>query len=267
MNLGRHAGTGMLVIVCLASSAYAENEVAIPDADPADVKAVRELGTVLHDGKNHYLVFPGPHPEVGGAMFYGDGKTFYKISSDHSGGDVTREAHWAIFDERRGLDGWRSDLMILDGAYSITCRTKDNVIALPALPPADARKLLAKAAFKLERMDRRPYAMGRDGTTYYYVDAAAQPKDNSDFRLYVGKRGALKRLKLKNIAKDSEGVVLNAKEGSLRSTNDPETLTWVPKPAKKIELTVLRIVENPDLIFNELGVYNGKRFGVPCDDM
>lgn len=157
--------------------------------------------------------------------------------------------------------------MLDNGAFTMRCRTEDKATAMTALPAADARKLLATAVFKERRMDRRAFALGRDGSTYYYVDMAMRPAHNTDFRIYVGKRGAAKRLKLKHIASDSAGTVLVAKEGSLRITTDPIALQWSPKPANKVALLAVAIDDNPELIYNELGVYTGKPFGVPCDDM
>jgi len=114
-------------------------------------------------------------------------------------------------------------------------------------------------------MDRDAYALGRDGTTYYYVDRAASPREQG-LPGHVGKRGAMKQLKLKDIASDSSGTVFTSKTGTLRFGN-PLSLTWAPKPAKPIALSVLPIDANYELVYRELGVYTGKRFGLPCDDM
>ena len=254
------------------SSARADKgeRVDIPDAAPEDAKAARDVGLVLHDGNGHYLAFTLSDPTAGDTdthrLFYGDGKTFYRVKSDRNVSGVGL-VEWPIADARRGLDGWRSQLMFDHGTFTMRCRTEDGPTPLIAVPTADARKLLAKAVFKERRMDRRAFALGRDGSTYYYVDLAVRPANNTDFRLYLGKRGAAKRIKLKHSATDAEGTVLVAKEGSLRITADPLALQWSPKPSKKVALAVVTIEDNPELIFEELGVYTGKPFGVPCDDM
>jgi hypothetical protein len=273
----RHAVTVMLM-VCAVSSARADKAESsdVPDADPEDAKAARDVGAVITDGKGHYLAFTGPDPAPdplngvsdGRKIFYGDGKAFYLVEvhglfSDQGVGT------WWISDWRTGPDPSKSALIRKQGAYSMTCRTKDNVIALTPLSSVDARKLLAKAAFKERRMDRQSFALGRDGTTYYYVDVARRPEVNSDYRLYAGKRGAMKRLKLKRIDSDTDGVVLATKEGVLRIkiTKKPTALSWAAKPSKQVDLTLVPTDINTELTYSELGVYAGKPFGVPCDDM
>lgn len=269
----------VMLVVCTASSARADkpdktDDAAVPDTDPADAKAARDVGTLLTDGKGHYLAFTGPDPDpVDGAhderkIFYGDGKVFFLVEVGEFGWS-SGIGEWSISDGRSSQEGWRSTLRRKHGAYSMTCRSKDNPTVLTPLASADARKLLAKAAFKERRLQRKAFALGRDGTTYYYVDNARRPDENSDFRLYVGKRGGMKRLKIKHINNDTDGVLLTAKEGTLRITVKPKptALSWGAKPSKQVGLTLVPTESNSELIYNELGVYTGVPFGVPCDDM
>lgn len=265
MDRGRHALIGMLVVGCLASRARAEKEAPVPDIAAEEAKALRAKGVLLHDGKQHYILMASPDPVTGTAMFYGDGKTFYRLLIDVAANDRT-ERSWAIVDERRGRHGWMSELSRKDGAYAVTCRSTEDETTLTMLPESDGRALLAKAAFKERLMDRRPYLLGRDGTTYYYADVASTPED-TDYRLYVGKRGAMKRLKIKHIASDSDGLVLTVPQGTLRYRIDPEEASWTAKAKKPVVLSFVDLLQNGELIYNELGVYVGKRFGVPCDDM
>jgi len=269
MDRWRHAVTVMLAAGWLASSAHAKEAPApdLADADAGEAKAARESGLVIHDGKGHYLVFGAPDPTTtkdNGILFYGDGATFHRVISEFAHDPKTRT--WAIRDHRMGLEADRSKLVHENATFTMTCRDATSTTVFTPLPAAAARKLLAKAAFKVTRMDRDAYALGRDGTTYYYVDRAASPPGNKDFRVYVGKRGAMKQLKLKDIASDSSGTVFTSKTGTLRFGN-PLSLTWAPKPAKPIALSVLPIDANYELVYRELGVYTGKRFGLPCDDM
>jgi len=262
----------MLAVAWLASTAQAKEATTpqLADANAEAAKAARETGLVIHDGKGHYIVFGAPDPVAASAearaiLFYGDGKTFHEVFAKTIGRENS-VGTWAIQDHRTGPDLDRSKLVVQDGTYTMTCRDEASTTALTALPAADARKLLAKAAFKVTRMDRDAYALGRDGTTYYYVDRAMSPKGNKDFRVYAGKRGAMKRLTLKDLASDSSGTVFVSKTGTLR-VGKPLALTWTPRQGKPIELAVLPIDANYELVYRELGVYTGKRFGLPCDDL
>ena len=272
MDRRRHALAGMLAVGWLAGAAHAKEapptEAAVPDAEVADVKAAREVGAVLTDGKGHYVVVGVLAPTPGApfkrtVMFYGDGITFHQV--DVSAAHDEKQSTWTIRDERMGLEPGRSSLLLRDRTYTVMCG--DATTALTQLPAAEAGKLLAKAAFKRERMDRVAHALGRDGTTYYYVDRALRPAKGPDFRVYAGKRGALKRLVIKNVAADAQGTVFTAKSGTLRVTTEPLSLAWGAKPAKQIALTALPIESNLELVYRELGVYAAKRFGVPCDDL
>jgi len=277
MNLARHVATVLVVLGGLAGMASAKDKVTadpeIPAADASKIKMARENGLVIHDGKGHYLVFtsqePGREKSEQRAVFYGDGTTFYRVfvkgfRSDNDASST--RAQWNILDERFGPLLELSTLTLRNQVYTMTCRERTGTTELKPLAPADARALLEKATFKTYRMDRRAYAVGRDGTTYYYVDVAI-PENSTDFRVYVGKRGAMKLLKITDQAVDSKGVVFSSKVGTLRITTLPLALRWAVTPKKQVELSTLPIESNLELIYSELGVYAGKKFGVPCDDL
>ena len=139
MQTRRHVLVGLVVAVSTAAH-----------ADPAaDIRAARDSGLVVHDGKGHYIVFGVADPAAGDLselVFYGDGKTFYRQRIFSSETDPTlQERVWSILDDRMGMDRDRSKLAIEKGVYSMRCR--DVKTPLTALDPKDARKLLAKAAF------------------------------------------------------------------------------------------------------------------------
>lgn len=269
MDVRRHAVRYLLAITCLVSSAHAGDES--HDADASEVKVVRESGAVIHDGKGHYLAFiasdlAADHGEARRIMFYGDGTTFYRVVVKAYSSE-TGMATWSILDERTGLNLQRSQLVRKDSTFTMNCHSTDAATPMTPLPAAEARTLLARAAFQKTRMDRAAYALGRDGTIYYYVDVASRSADNTDFRVYTGKRGAMKLLKVKHVAADSKGAVFTSKLGTLRVSVRPTTLTWAVKPSKEVKLSVLPLETNLELVYSELGVYTGKAFGVPCDDM
>jgi len=147
-----------------------------------------------------------------------------------------------------------------NGAWTITCGDKVSPVA--PMEPKAARVVLAKATFRSMLLDRDAFALGRDGTTYYYVDSefADAPKD---FRLYIGKRGAMKRQKIKDTAGDQGGHVFTTALGKLEVTTKG-ALTWQVK-GKPLALTAVPIDPNLSLVYSDLGVY-GTKFGLPCDD-
>jgi hypothetical protein len=258
----RLAGVG-LVLIGLVAPAAAE--------DSDEVKAIRTSGLVLTDGKNHYFAFPvaehpktwpDSEPDVNQIYYFGDGKTFHKVAvSSYESSAFKHSRSWQNIDRRfaRG-----SRLTFLDGEYAMECGAKTT--RLTAVAPVSARKLVSKAAFVPPRPWRREVALGRDGTTYYYVDKA-QFDDESDYRLYIGKRGAMKLQKLVGSAVDTGGIVLSTKAGSARIVFAPAfTITWETK-TKTVDLVEISIEENLALIYDGLGVHTGKRFGVPCDDL
>jgi hypothetical protein len=103
---------------------------------------------------------------------------------------------------------------------------------------------------------------------YYYVDALRE----SDYglRLYVGRQGAMKLLKLKELVSDSEGDIFFTARGKLRIDGDyyarSRRATWI-RGKRREELLVLPPGQNLELIYKKLGVYKGVRFGTPCDDL
>jgi hypothetical protein len=259
----------MVAMIGLCAPAFADEE-GRSEVTPAMVTAIRERGLVLTDGKDHYIAFQSADPvsEKGAlraVMFYGDGKVFHRmlVKALMVNG---RFSWWGMTDERMGLEQDRSKLELKGGTYTVTCRDPAGTTTMTVVPSADARKLLAKATFDRPGMDRSAFALGRDGTTYYYVDRAIGSPENPDYRFYLGKRGAMKLQKVKSLAADDKGTVFTTKAGSLRVTvPGAASMSWTTK--KTVTLTSIPIEANLELVFSELGVYAGKKFGVPCDDM
>ena len=253
-----------LIAVVLAVSTVAH-------ADPAEeIRAVRDVGLVIHDGKGHYIAFGTADPatpvsNMSDVIYYGDGKTFYRQPLKGAASNTFHEGQraWEILDERMGLQLDKSKLEF-DKEYKMTCR--DNETPLRVLDPKEARKLLAKATFKPVRMDRVAQMLGRDGTTYYLVDSTRRTPTPTDWRVFVGKRGSLKQLKLKDVAADADGQVFTTSSGLLKVNAKTQAMSWEPKPGKQVALSSVPIERNLPLVYGELGVYtNG--FGVPCDDL
>ena len=115
--------------------------------------------------------------------------------------------------------------------------------------------------------DRVPHALARDRSgTYFYVDRGNTEATAKDFRLYRGRRGAVKQLDMQDVVSDSEGEVFESRTGALRLIVDRDEALWIRGKARDV-LKALPLGENLGLIFNELGVYLGRELGTPCDDL
>ncbi|MAQ15655.1 MAG: hypothetical protein CMN30_12785 [Sandaracinus sp.] len=152
-----------------------------------------------------------------------------------------------------------------DGAScSLTCGERETEWTL--LPRAEARTILTSAESKPAPFDRAPYALARDRRgIYYYVDRGNTPETRNDFRVYRGRRGQMELLQMQDIVSDSEGQIFATASGSLRFLVDNEGAHWVENERPK-ELRRVPIEDNYQLIMEQLGIYMGQRFELPCDD-
>jgi hypothetical protein len=242
--------------------------IEVPKTDKAQM-------AVCTDGKSHYVVI-GPHDKYIHQLYYGDGKSFSMIGPHPSGmitgGDFEDPRFFAPTHNEsfRGID-WRVVSSVDWDRDNKTCslRCGTRTTPLTVMPAADARKVLEAGTFRKAVWGRDPYALARDDRgTYYYVDRGNTDATRNDFRVYVGKKGALKLQKMKDVASDSEGEVYSTASGDLRlitSHQKPE-FTWV-EGGKEQKLVVLPVRQNLNLVYTTLGVYAGQRLGTPCDDI
>jgi hypothetical protein len=128
------------------------------------------------------------------------------------------------------------------------------------VPDDKAKPILDKAQFMSTAFIRRPHLLARDDSgVYYYVDVIRKEYGGKGYRVFVGKKGAMKQRPLTDIATDSAGDVFATKTGDLRMVKDntegKQTITWV-KGEKRIQLSFLDTDVNSQLIFKDLGVYS-----------
>lgn len=248
------------------------------DPPPAAIEvdaADRAKMAVCTDGKSHYVAI-APHERVTHQLYYGDGKNLSLVLSD-AGGMMPgtdffepRYVNPTANDNFRGLDMRVFSSVDYDADHQ-TCalRCGTRKVDLKLLPAADGKKLATGAAFHKSPRTREAYALARDDHgTYYYVDHGNTAETKNSFRVYVGKKGALKLQKMKDIASDSEGEVYSTVTGDLRliTSRQKQEFTWI-QGGKETHLVALPIQQNAELIYTTLGVYTGQRFGTPCDDM
>ena len=273
-----------LVALALEGAAYAGEAPPWGKAENLGDRMTLEKTAVCTDGKNHYVVV-APNDKQSTQLYYGDGKTFYRVPLPPwvlSGDNFFEPRFFAKTKNSsfRGLD-MRMFATVDYDAKKATCSAScgERKTDLTILGE-DAKKtmLLGKATFEPPLHKRAPHHLARDeGGRYFYVDKGATPDTEKNFRLFVGPKGAMKLQKMTNAVADTEGEIFTTKTGSLRYVTDRKNPpTWI-QGKKKLTLTVVPIegtdeksgepINNYQLIYNELGVYLGEKLGNPCDDL
>lgn len=250
------------VLVGSVSTAAAE-----PAPRPVDVKALKAKAIVLADALGGiYVVFRGDDAKV----FYGPNAKAvhaqYIVSSSSDGEGGWEFGTWAP----RVADGAHLGTLEhkKDGTYQKSCRGEDDAV-LTELSGDKARAILDKTAFLTSAIVRVPHLLARDDSgVYYYVDRIAKLYGGKGYRVFVGRKGAMKQMPLTDVASDSAGDVFSTKSGDLRlvrsSENSKETVTWV-RGEKRTELVSLDAELNSALIFKDLGLYTF--LGTFCDNV
>ena len=252
-----------LVITALAATASAD-----PKPTAVDIKPFRDQLIVLQDPQGGtYVVQPGND----GRVFYGVGKTLYEQvvltrSSDgeHNSWSV---GLWAprVPDIAPGIVR-KTD----EGDYFRFCGGEDGRVQLVQRTGDAAAKILDKSTFMTSAMIRKPRWLARDeALVYYYVDEIRQVYGGKGYRVFFGKKGAMKELPIVDVATDSAGDVFSTKTGDLRLVrvfNDAahDTATWV-KGDKRTTLYLLDVDANSPLIYRDLGVYGF--VGTICENL
>ena len=243
------------LIVTGSGSAAAE-----PKPKPVDMKSVKDKLVVLQDGDGGtYVALPGSD----GRLFYGGSAKLKKLyeqiiiarSSNGSEGSWDLSV-WAprIPNIQPGSVG-----RMADGSFRRYCGG-DRTTPLSEVTGDKAKAILDKWTFLSSAMIRRPHLLARDdGGVYYYVDVIRNEYGGKGYRVFIGKKGAMKQKPLTDIASDTAGDVFATKTGDLRIVNDTDsdgsTVTWV-KGEKRITLRKLDLDANSPLIFKDLGVYS-----------
>jgi hypothetical protein len=253
----------------LVPAAFAKGKAAAPAApdepalDAIDISGFKDKLQIITDGKGHYIVVDPWGDEK--RTYYGDGKRFHAQRVSTSGRQGT-EAWDRTFWEPRVNAVWKGGGGLRKGnKYTAQCGVRAT--EMQPVGADETAKILESASFYGPLWKYRPYALARDDKgTYYYVDRPREPENNKAFRLFSGKRGSMKPLKMTNIVSDSLGDIFITKGGELRLVLDLKKPLWV-EPKGKTELSKLPVEDNTIMIYSDLGVYSGQRLGTPCDDL
>ncbi|MEO8707334.1 MAG: hypothetical protein ABI867_45320 [Kofleriaceae bacterium] len=256
------------VVVALVASAVAETTPTKVDSKP-----FRDELIVLQDRDGGtYVVKPrkpatDTKPETDARIWFGTaGKELYEqgnMGRSSDGAGWTQNV-WAprVPQMRPGQIGLKKD-----GSYSKWC---DVEVPLTQVTGDKAKSVLDRSPLMTEYMMRRAHILARDDSgVYYYVDKFHPRYGGKGFRVWVGKKGAMKLLALTDVASDSAGEVFSTKTGDLRLTRTASAegshqVMWI-RGEKRQELISLDVDANAMVIWSELGIY--KFMGTICDNL
>jgi hypothetical protein len=253
--------------VCWTGLAHAE-----PTPQKIDIKPFRDELLVLTDANNHtYVVKPhkdgvNGKPHEGARVWMGAaGKPLYEQVVVNRG---RNGAAWDVGTWAPRIPGIRPAVFQhrADGSHVKSCGDQPE-IPLTQLTGEKAKAVLDKAQFMSEYLMRRPHMLARDDTgTYYYVDRLSKDYGSKGFRVWIGKKGAMKQMPLTDVASDTAGQVFSTKTGDLRLDNraDVNKMWWI-RGEKRTELITLDVDANSPVIFSDLGIYSF--LGTLCDNM
>lgn len=240
-----------------------------PTHKPIDMKPLLADLLVFKDDVGKYYVAPrigiAPPKDTSQLVFYGDGKHFYLqgvVAYSAQTNPTTFE--WVVWSPRvRGRQ--HALLAQTPTELYVACGPKDkDKRPLTQLSADQARKLLGKAKFFEQYWQRSSRFLARDDDgTYYFVDQLRDEAGGGGFRIFVGKKGAMKEQTMTNIVSDSAGDIFATKAGELKFITEGGKAFW-KKGSKKTELTVLPPLDNRYLIYRELGIYGV--LGTVCED-
>lgn len=250
----RARGWWLTVVLALATSAYAD-----PKPKLVDIKPFRDRLVVLQDADGGtYIVAPGDEPK----LFYGPGgknkKVYEQIIFGRYSDGGTGAWDLSMWAPRVPNVQPGSVQRKADGTYEKSCGRKHKV-ALTEVTGDKAKAIIDKTSFMTSALIRRPYLLARDDSAvYYYVDVLREQYGGKGFRVFIGKKGAMKQKPLTDVASDTAGDVFATKTGDLRIVRDVSegkpNIQWV-KGNKRSTLVSLDTDANSALIFKDLGVY------------
>jgi hypothetical protein len=262
-----------LAVGCGGAAANAPGPTQPAASATLDVSPVKDDLQLYDAGKGRYVALVEPDPERKPPrdllLFWGDGKIFHAVPVQNAQQDGLK-FEIGFKDPRIPLNP-AGEVKRELGKTEISCW--GDHIALTRVPPASAGPLLAAARFQKSQADWAPVALGKDGERYLYVDAGQSADNERVYRVFDGKKGALKRIEVSEGKWDEHTNVLNIKTAEGRVVvrrDDQEKTEYTLRPAwegKKGDFTALPRAKNWHLIFDELGVYPSRPSPTPCDPM
>ncbi|MBP9088329.1 MAG: hypothetical protein KBG15_19570, partial [Kofleriaceae bacterium] len=209
---------------------------------PVDISKIEGTPIVLVNPSKEVVVAFPEHPDA--RLFFGTEKGMYEQlvqGRSRDGADWTIHTIAPRIAEERGGSIARKSAF----EYQRYCGG-DEVDKFAPMSEPDSVAFLAKAKFFTSPLTRTPTVLGRDSAgTYYYVDALRPNLGGASFRVFVGRKGAMKQRPLLDVASDTVGTVLSTKSGEIRlvtrtGSREPHGMTWYAQ-GKATELVMLNI--------------------------
>ncbi len=248
------------VIGATSVPAFAGRPEATVHGEKIDIGPIKKHLVVAHDGSGHYFVAaPGVNTWE---LYYGDGKTFYKQIVAGGGSQKNKDKNsWYFFAPReRG----NADLARTQTDWTLQCGKRKATYKTLSL--AEQKKILGSAKFEIFSFRRQAHALLRDRRgIYYYIDKHRFL--GRDYRLFVGRRGNMKKYKLVDIVDDSEGQIFITKKGDLNLRDDKDDKAVWSKGKSEKKLKKIPVVDNRVLIYTDLGPYENTRMRTPCEEL
>ena len=173
-----------------------------------------ELRAKLHlatDGEGHYLAFV-PF-DMDAPLFAGDEHTLSEQASIGGGADGTQEFE-RVFWEPRSKQQGHGSFEFRDAKYTLDCGRGPQ--PFHEVDAKRAKAILAKAKLLAFRWKRQAMALGRDDEgTYYLVDAPRSDGNLDDAHLYIGPRGQLVPVAVRDTARAGEKLEILSEAGKL----------------------------------------------------
>jgi hypothetical protein len=257
-----------VVVLAVATSASAEPEPKVIDSKPFRDKLV-----VLRDEHGGIYAVDRESEKA----WYGTGKSLYEQVVQGSSSDGS-DGSWELDIWVPRVSGFRPGTIRhnADGSFMRYCSpdaTPGTELKLTLVPADQAKHLLERSQLMTMALVRQAHLLARDETgVYYYVDEFRRQYGEGGYRVFVGKKGAMRQLPLTDIATDTAGEIFATKSGDIRlvfnrddqSGDSKPMIAWV-QGEKRTALVMLDLQANLPVIYRGLGVY--PFVGTICDDL
>lgn len=256
----------LVLLAFLISASPTLAEPAKKKSAGIDVKPVIGQLDVYRDDTGMYVVVARPgelrdsHDQW---VFYGTAKAMYQQRIIGSGSDDAGYDYNVWAPRARGRNN--AELTVDKKGMRLHCVAKAEPQKLSQLPADEAKTFLSRATFLPPLWQRQTQFLARDEDgVYYFVDRLHDEHGGKGYRVFVGQKGAMKQLAMKNVVSDSAGEIYATRTGELKIVAGADGKAVWKKGTRKTELVVLDPWPNRYLIYRELGIYGA--LGAVCDD-
>ncbi len=262
----------ILLVASTASAAPKKQPGKDPKTDFIDVVPMLDKLEVFKDEYGKYFVAPRP-----GAIEDTDIADQWVFSGDQKGmyqqriigmSRQDKNVEWNIWAPRvRHMN--QASVEENDKGATLTCEMKEGHYVkkpLTQLPADQAKTFLEHTPLHPPLWQRVSHLLGRDDDgVYYFVDELREEFGGNGFRVFIGLKGQMKEVPMKNVVSDSAGEIFATTSGDLKIVTGEKGKAYWKKGGKKEDLTLLEPQDNRYLIYSELGIYGS--IGTVCDDM